>query len=148
MLVIENRVLEHLAVRERGDDRVEEMQAEILRRARLLLDRDRKLVEMIVGAKVNVRQAGEWLGIPAGTVSRRMVRLAKRLHDPIAAALAHDRCPLPGDYRQVGIEYFLQGIEIRAIAQKHDITLGEVRRMIQFIRGWQRGASIRRELNH
>jgi hypothetical protein len=142
MPLVENRVLERMEKKKWGE--WEEGKKEVLRRARWLLPEDRKIVEMVIGAQATARQAAAWAGVPAGTVSRRIARLARRLRDPVVAVLLEERCPLIEEYRQLGIEHFLQGLPERELADKHQMTRHEVCRILQFIRGWQKGISIRR----
>ena len=105
----------------------------------LLLPNDRILIELVLSGAVTRARAAELLGVPAGTVSRRVKRVSERLYNPIVGALMEPRCPLSPDYRQVGVEHFLTGLTLGALAAKHGIGPREVRRRIEFVRGWYRG---------
>ena len=55
-----------------------------------------------------------------------------------------DACPLPGEYRQLGIEHFVQGRSARDLADHHRMTLHTVRKMLAFVRGWHKGMMTRK----
>jgi hypothetical protein len=120
---------------------VETAQQQLLRRAELLLPPDRLLVQLALRNHLSRRQLAEVMGIPAGSVSRRLQRLGARLNDPLVIALLHEKCTLAADYRQLGVEYFLQDRPMRDLARSHDMPLTEVRQIITYLRGWHRGAT-------
>lgn len=112
----------------------------------LLLPRDRLLVELSVNPMLSRRQMGLALGLNAGNVARRLRKLQARLSHPVAGMLADPRCTLPRDVRQIGVEHFIQGIAVTILARQHEMTVGQVRAQLQFIRGWHRGQNQRREI--
>jgi hypothetical protein len=120
-------------------------QRALLKRAELLDPDDRLLVRLAVHNGVSRRQLAQVLHIPPGSVTRRLQRLGARLNDPIVVALLEPRCPLAPEYRQLGVEHFLQGRSMRQLADAHRMALCEVRQMIAYLRGWHRGitASVR-----
>lgn len=122
----------------------DETPAKLRQRIELLLPDDRLLVELIMGGTISRRQAAQLMKLGTGTVTRRMQRIGARLHDPIVRHLMEPKCPLPPDYRQIGVEHFLAGLSSKKLAAKHGITSGEVSRMIEYVRGWHRGLSQRR----
>ena len=105
----------------------------------LLPPSDRLLVELVMSGAVSRKRAAELLGVEPGTVTRRLRRISARLHDPIVRELMMDRCPLAADYRQIGVEHFLTGLSAEKLGHRHGIRASEVRRMLQFVRGWCRG---------
>jgi DNA-directed RNA polymerase specialized sigma24 family protein len=119
-------------------------QRAILRRAELLAPRDRLLVRLSLHNGVSRRQLGEVLNLRPGTVTRRLQRLGARLNDPLVVALLREDCPLAPEYRQLGVEHFLQGRPMRDLAEAHRMSLSEVRRIITYLRGWHRGMSAAR----
>lgn len=117
----------------------------LLGRLGLLEREDRMLLELVLRGRMSRRELASLYRCPAGTVTRRVQRLAARLHDPLVVALCDPKCPLPPEYRQLGLEYFLRGQSIRAMADRHLLRPGQVRQMIEFVRGWGRGVrSVRR----
>jgi len=113
----------------------------VLKRAELLDPDDRLLVRLAVHNGVSRRQLGQMFNQQPGSVTRRLQRLGARLNDPLVVALLEPRCPLPPEYRQLGVEHFLQGRTMRQLADAHQMTLSEVRRVIAYLRGWHRGVS-------
>jgi DNA-directed RNA polymerase specialized sigma24 family protein len=116
-------------------------QRAVLERAALLDPDDRLLVRLAVRNGVSRRQLAQALHVPPGSLSRRLQRLGARLNDPLVVALLREDCPLTREYRQLGVEHFLQGRTMRRLADVHRMPLGEVRRVIAFLRGWHRGIS-------
>jgi DNA-directed RNA polymerase specialized sigma24 family protein len=119
-------------------------QRAILRRAELLAPQDRLLVRLSLHNGVSRRQLGEVLNLKPGSVTRRLQRLGARLNDPLVVALLREDCPLAPEYRQLGVEHFLQGRHMRDLAESHRMSLSEVRRIITYLRGWHRGISASR----
>jgi hypothetical protein len=111
----------------------------LLERASVLEPRDRLLLELTFKRNLTVREIARILERPAGTVSRRLHRLCKRLRDPLVAALIDARCPLTPEYRILAIEYFAQGRLIADLEDRHQIPRGKIRAMLHFVRGWYRG---------
>jgi DNA-directed RNA polymerase specialized sigma24 family protein len=116
-------------------------QRAVLKRAELLDPDDRLLVRLAVHNGVSRRQLAQMFHQQPGSVTRRLQRLGARLNDPLVVALLDARCPLPPEYRQLGVEHFLQGRTMRELADAHQMTLSEVRRVIAYLRGWHRGVS-------
>ena len=114
------------------------------RRATYLPPAEQALLNMALEGVASRRQMGALMGIPAGTVTRRVRRLAMRLYDPLVVALLEHPGGLRPEYRQLGIEFFLQRRSAEELADLHRLSIVEVRRMIEFIRGWFRGRSERR----
>jgi len=119
-------------------------QRAVLKRAELLDPDDRLLVRLALHNGVSRRQLAQVLHIPAGSVTRRLQRLGARLNDPIVVALLEPRCPLSPEYRQLGVEHFLQGRSLRQLADAHRMAIGEVRRVLAYLRGWHRGITAAR----
>ena len=79
-----------------------------LRRALALESKDRLLLEMALSGRMTLRQIAGLLEIEPGTVSRRVHRLINRLYDPVVVALLEHPGRLAEEFRQLGIEYFVQ----------------------------------------
>lgn len=115
-----------------------EASATLLQRAALLLSEDRALVELAIRNSASHRQLARMLNQPAGTVTRRLRRIMARLYDPIVICLLDPANPLPSEYRQLGVEHLLQGRSMRDLAEHHQMPVGQVRAMLDEIRGWHR----------
>jgi DNA-directed RNA polymerase specialized sigma24 family protein len=107
----------------------------------LLPTRDRAIVELTMRANLSRTGIARALGSTPGQVSRRLRVLYARLHDPLVVAMCDARCPLAPEYRQLGIEHFLLGVKATELAEKHRLAVPEVRRMLVYLRGWQRGVT-------
>jgi hypothetical protein len=117
----------------------------LLLRARLLPPQDRLLVELALGGQVNRRQLAVAFGVRPGTVTRRMQSLAARLCDPLIIDLLDDSLPLAPEYRQVGVEFFLQRRSAVTIGQRHRMRVTDIRQILTFLRGWHRGLRSHRD---
>jgi len=107
----------------------------------LLPMRDRAIVELTLRSNLSRSGIARALGMAPGQVSRRLRVLYARLHDPLVVALFDPRCPLAPEYRQLGTEHFLLGLSTRELAEKHQLGLVEVRQMLAYVRGWQKGVT-------
>ena len=137
MQLCDNRVLERGTQRRiESDDLI--AAKKVLARAALLPEKDRLLVELAL-RRVTHRRIGELMKLPPGTVTRRIQRLSKRLHDPIVIALLDERCPLEPDVRQLGVERFLIGMTEREVSARHEIKRDQLKRRLEYIQGWVRG---------
>ena len=112
---------------------------DLWRRVELLRPEERLLVELSVRGGRSSRQIAELLQRDAGTVSRTLHRIGKRLHDPLVIALLDPKCPLEGELRQVGVEHLLVGLSAHELAKKYDLSAAEVRRRIALVRFWFHG---------
>ena len=110
----------------------------VLARADYLLPDDRQLVRLAFENNLTHRQLAELLGVPAGTVCRRIGRAVARLCDPLVGALLAKSNPLPQEHRQLAIEYWLQGLSRTELCQKHRLPMARVHRMLEFVQGWHR----------
>jgi DNA-directed RNA polymerase specialized sigma24 family protein len=120
-------------------DSFETINGSLLDRARFLLPPDKLLIEMAFKNLLSHRQIGQIIGIPAGTVTRRLQRICRRLRDPMILMLIDESCPLPSDHRAVAIGRFLHGRSTVHLARLHHLSPSEVRRAIDYVRGWFRG---------
>ena len=105
---------------------------------------DRKLLEVTVRGALSRREAGMLLGLSSGTVTRRIHVLVNRLHEPIVVALVDYGELLPELHREVGLAYFLRKWPMSMIAREMGLTQYEVKRMLAYVRGWQKGVGGRR----
>jgi hypothetical protein len=147
MALIDNQILDKHFDGSAARARLAEAVPEAVRkRAAFLLEPERTLFQLLADGSVSRRQVARMLKVPPGTLTRRVQKLANRLHDPLVVALLdNDRCPLASEYRQLGIEHFLQGRTIRNLSDRHRISASKVRDMIQFIRGWHSSRATRVE---
>ena len=129
MAVIDNQT-------QRAPLRADEAQKTVWRRAQYLTGQDRALLELVLKTTASHREIGQLLGIPSGTVTRRIKRLADRLYDPLIVALLERPDGLRDEYRQLGIEYYLHNRAIRELADLHRMSTNKVKRIISYLKGW------------
>ena len=141
MRLRDNTVLDRMLVQPTPDLRG--AKSELLERAALLLPDDRQLIELVIKNELSQRQLAELLKIPAGTVCRRVRKVINRLCDPLVIALLSWRLPLPNEHRQLALEHWLQGQTRTDLAEKHQISLTDVHRMLEYVRGWHRATIMR-----
>ena len=137
-----NDILDRIEVRPKPD--LWNARSELLERAVYLLPDDRRLIELVVKNHLTQRQLAQILNIPAGTVCRRVRKVINRLCDPLAVSLLAPGNPLPAEHRQLAIEHWLQGQSRTQLAEKHQMTMSDVHRMLEFVRGWHRAATTMR----
>ena len=135
MRVVENRVLESGTRVERALTEDTEATRKVLARAALLLPEDRAMVELALRG-VTHRQIASLLKLDPGNVSRRLKRLARRLHDPLVLALLDEKCPLDPEVRQLAVEKLLVGLGETQLAAKHGLAPAEVKKRLGFVNGW------------
>jgi DNA-directed RNA polymerase specialized sigma24 family protein len=127
--------MELLEIQTRGYERAD-VHRGIQRRMQFLEPADRKLLEITLSGKLTRREAGMIMGLDAGTVTRRIHTLLKRLNTRMVAALVEDGELLPEYHREVGLAFFLHRRSIRAISRHFGLSEYAVRRMIEYVRGW------------
>ena len=119
----------------RGYDRVE-LHRGIERRMKFLEPVDRKLLEITLRGKLSRREAGMIMGLDAGTVTRRIHTLMRRLNSRVVMALVDDGDLLPEFHRDVGLLFFLHRRSIPRIARQLGLSQYAVRGMITYVRAW------------
>src|SRR3954463_7154225 len=90
----------------RGYDRAA-LNRGIEKRMKFLEPADQKLLEITLGGKLSRREAAMIMGLDAGTVTRRVNTLLRRLHSRMVVALVEDGDLLPELHRDVGLAFFL-----------------------------------------
>jgi DNA-directed RNA polymerase specialized sigma24 family protein len=128
-------------VRDLGDER-----GELFRRARFLRDEDRLIIELAFKNHMSMRQIARATGRPAGSISRRLVRLCTHLRDPAVLVMIDPAFPfpLPPEHRQLAVEHIVQWRSARQLAELHQMPLHEVRRILSYVKGWCKGVVCRR----
>ena len=113
--------------------------AGLRQRIDLLKREDRVLIELAMNPDLTRRRIAALVGLKPGTVTRRINKLAARLHDATVLRLLDARCPLSPEQRQIGVEHFLTGLSARQLSDKHQMPVAQVYRVIDYVRGWSRG---------
>jgi len=110
----------------------------LMRRAAYLPLADQSLLRLALEGEHSLRELGPMFGLSAGGTCRRIQTLKRRLRDPVVALLIDFPVDLPELHRRVGVLRLLLGQSIRAIALETGRTIGEVRSMLAYVRGWAR----------
>ena len=97
---------------------------------------DQKLVEMVLSGRLSRREIALLTSVPIQTVSRRMLRIMARLHDPLIIALIEHGQLLPELHRDVGLAYFLRRWGPGEVRREYGVTEYQFRKMITYIKGW------------
>jgi hypothetical protein len=106
------------------------------RRILFLDPADRKFLQLTVRGTLTRREAGLLLGLPCGTVTRRVHGLLKRLHDPLVVALVEEGQFLPELHREVGLAFFLRNRTQSQIEREFGVSRYAVKRMLEYVKGW------------
>ena len=107
------------------------------RRILFLDPADRKLLQLTLRGTLTRREVGLLLGLPCGTVTRRLHALLQRLHDPLVVALVEEGQFLPELHREVGLAFFLRNLSQAQIEREFGLSRYAVKRMLEYVRGWQ-----------
>ena len=117
----------------------------LLERARFLLPPEKLLLELAFKNQLSHRQIAQILSVRAGTVTRRLQRICRRLRDPMIVALLEDDCDLPDDTRALALAHFLHRRATAQLAWEHARSEGEIVLLLEYVRGWHRGLSCARQ---
>lgn len=137
MPLVDSQILNRIPQQQRQAC-LRDAQEVLLERARWLLPGDRTVIELVLRHGIPHRRISQLVNLPAGTVTRKLHRLARRLTSPLVVALLNERCPLPDPMHRIGVEHFLQGLSLRQLAERHGISRHEVRLILHNVRGWHR----------
>ena len=113
------------------------------KRISFLEQSDRQFLAVMMRGTLTHRQASELLGMAPGTITRRLRRLMARLNDPLVVALVENGALLPEGYRDVGLAYFLRGMTAIQISRAAGVSVYEVKRELEYVRGWHGGKRVK-----
>jgi len=108
----------------------------LLDRARHLLPKEKLLIELAFKNQLSHRQIAQILQAPAGTISRRLQRICRKLRDPMILSLMDDACALSEEHRTLALEHFLHRRPVAELAKIHQLSDREISRMLDYVRGW------------
>jgi len=97
---------------------------------------DRQLLQLSLRGTLSRREMALLMGQSSGSVTRRLRRILERLNDPVVVALVENGKLLPELHQEVGLAYFLRARTIRQIGAEFDVALYQVRRILEYVRGW------------
>jgi DNA-directed RNA polymerase specialized sigma24 family protein len=105
--------------------------------------KDQTLLKLVVQVKLTRGEVARALGVPRGTITRRLQRLARRLYNPLAMALLDESCDLSDEQRRVAIAVLITNEPMNKLAARLRRPVREVKDIVTFVRGWHRGAVLR-----
>jgi hypothetical protein len=122
--------------------------ATLLERARHLEPAEKLLVELSFKNHLSHRQIGQLMKVQAGTITRRLQSICRRLRDPLVLALIDDAGPgdaLSEETRALALQHFLHRKSATQLARIYSRTKREIGRQLEFVRGWHRGVTHARQ---
>jgi len=102
-------------------------------RAEMLVGKDKILMTMYLKNGNSFRQMARLVGVNETTISRRIHRVIKRLVDGEYITCLRNRDKFTKAEMDVAKDYFLLGMSIRKIANKHHISYYRVRETLKKI---------------
>jgi hypothetical protein len=106
---------------------------------KLLTPDDCRLLELLCGRGLTVREVGHMLGLNAATIVRQAARVRSTMAHPICRALLHRGAYLDPQLRDIAKRYFLHRQNCLSIARALNLSLTDVRRRVAWTSGWARG---------
>lgn len=137
MNLVDQQLLEKSTKLELAGDRG--FTPEMVQRSAELNSADRCFLELALNDAFTRRDIARIIGCDAGTVTRRLHALRRRLQNPLVIALHEKRLFLPEDYRQIGLDYFLRNRNTREIAQLRQVSRFQVLQLVHFLQSWFTG---------
>ena len=110
--------------------------AKLRRVADLLPPEQQQLLALWSSGTVSTRVLAALLRWHHGSLVRRISAIYRRLNQPIALHLAQLGNQLSPSYRELGVRMFIWGQPTRTIARDLGLSVYEVRRLRDEIRGW------------
>jgi hypothetical protein len=138
MPLVDSRFLDHI-VPGRATSMLDSPGSTMLERAAYLDPDDRRIIELSLGDMLTHRQIASQLGVPPGTISRRIRNISRRLRDPIVLSLIERGEVLPELARSLALARFLNRRSSAQLARMHRINVNEINKSLAYVRGWHRG---------
>jgi transposase-like protein len=111
------------------EDRIELIRC----RAELLKGRDRALIQMYLDNAGTFSQMARLAGVNEANVARRIHKLIRRLLDGQYITCLHYRDKFTEEQIEMARDYFVDGLSMREIADRHETTYYSVRRTMKQI---------------
>jgi predicted DNA-binding protein YlxM (UPF0122 family) len=102
-------------------------------RAELLTGEDRVLMQMYLDNANTFRQMARLAGVNEANVARRIHKLIRRLLDGQYITCLHNRDKLTEEQIEMARDYFVVGLPMSEIADRHDTTYYAVRQTMKRI---------------
>ncbi|MEM8875877.1 MAG: hypothetical protein AAGD32_16640 [Planctomycetota bacterium] len=144
MPIVDPHILAQMPARSHVDRR--DGESELFRRASFMPPQRRAVIEGVLKHGLTLREVGEFVGSPAGTISRRFRRYMQILNDPIVVALTEPDCALDADLHALAVAHHLGGKTYTQLAQEHHTSTDAIKQRLAQANGWlQRERAERRK---
>jgi DNA-directed RNA polymerase specialized sigma subunit len=95
---------------------------------------DRTLVQMYLDHENSFRQMAQLLGVSEATVARRVKKIISRIGDRDIEGVLAKSTTLSRRQKKIARDYFLNGLNVKKIAHKYEMTYYNTRRIINLLR--------------
>ncbi|MGB7582462.1 MAG: hypothetical protein WBL85_08460 [Sedimentisphaerales bacterium] len=102
-------------------------------RAGLLTGRDGALMQMYLNGSGTLSQMARLAGVNEVNVARRIHKLVRRLLDGQYITCLHNRDKFSNEQIEMARDYFVDGLPMKEIADRHEITYYQVRKTMRQI---------------
>ena len=102
-------------------------------RAGLLTGRDGALMQMYLSGTGTLRQMARLAGVNEANVARRIHKLVRRLLDGQYITCLRNRDRFSDEQIEMARDYFVDGLPMKEIAERHEITYYQVRKTMRKI---------------
>jgi DNA-directed RNA polymerase specialized sigma24 family protein len=96
-------------------------------RARLLLELDRRIFDLIFVENLSQSASARALGIERSTLTRRLHRILQRLRSPESDLIVDPNFPIPQTHRTIATLHHIAGLSVRQIVSRLDLSFHTVR---------------------
>ena len=124
----------------------------LLRRARYLDPDDRQLLSLVYELNLPIRHIARMRRVSHGVLCRRITSLRKRLTMPLVVALMDETGFLDDFDRDLALAHWVRRQTLQQLADEHRLPRTDVRRRLQFVRGWfdgrKEGLRLAQRLHH
>ncbi len=124
----------HKVIQSRGKEDILEDRIDVLRcRVGLLTGKDRVLMQMYLDNANTFSQMARLAGVNEANVARRIHKLIRRLLDGQYITCLRNRDKLNEEQIEMARDYFVVGLPMREIADRHGVTYYVVRQTMKRI---------------
>lgn len=102
-------------------------------RSELLTGKDKVLMTMYLKNGTSFRQMARLIGVNEASVARRIYKITQRLIDGEYITCLRNRDKFTPIEMRVAKDYFIEGLSMRKIAAKHDLSYYRIRQTLKKI---------------
>ncbi len=128
-----SRAAKNIKRRNAAGDNLEDRIDLLRSRAELLTGKDRLLMQMYLDNANTYSQMARLAGVNEANVARKIHKLIRRLLDGQFITCLRNRDKLTDQQLEIARDYFVAGLPMRKIAEKHSVTYYSVRATLKLI---------------